>query len=139
MADDKVARNSVDPVEAKIAADTSWGEITWTDEEEKRVRNKLDLQIVRNALSHAAGSPLNQPQVPMVTLLYLMCFLDRANIGNARIQGMEEDLNLVGYRFNWALSIFYIIYCLVEVPSNILLKKVGPRYASKHCFAPKLH
>jgi sugar phosphate permease len=31
-------------------------------------------------------------------------------------------------RFNWALSIFYIVYLLVEVPSNIILKRVGPRY-----------
>lgn len=66
--------------------------------------------------------------VPLVTFLYLLCFLDRANIGNARIQGMAEDLNLVGYRFNWASSIFYIVYLLVEVPSNIILKRVGPRY-----------
>ncbi|KAK3714780.1 hypothetical protein LTR37_007514 [Vermiconidia calcicola] len=85
--------------------------ITWTEEEETRVRHKLDWQIV-----------------PMVTVLYLMCFLDRANIGNARIQGMEEDLNLVGYRFNWALTVFYIPYLLVEVPSNILLKRLGPRF-----------
>lgn len=41
---------------------------------------------------------------------------------------MEEDLDLYGYRFNWALSIFYIIYLLVEVPSNILLKWIGPRW-----------
>jgi hypothetical protein len=84
--------------------------ITWTEEEETRVRRKLDLQIV-----------------PMVTLLYLLCFLDRSNIGNARIQGMEKDLKLVGYQFNWALSVFYIVYLLVEVPSNIILKRVGPR------------
>lgn len=65
----------------------------------------------------------------MVTVLYLCCFLDRANIGNARIQGMEEDLNLdVGYRFNWALTVFYIPYLLVEVPSNVLLKYLGPRF-----------
>jgi hypothetical protein len=38
----------------------------------------------------------------------------RANIGNARIQGMGKDLNLVGYRFNWVTSIFYIVYMLVE-------------------------
>lgn len=41
---------------------------------------------------------------------------------------MGRDLNLVGYRFNWALSIFYIIYLLVEVPSNILLKRIGARF-----------
>jgi MFS family permease len=50
------------------------------------------------------------------------------NVGNARIQGMERDLNLVGYRFNWVTSIFYIVYMFVEVPSNILLKAIGPKY-----------
>ena len=41
---------------------------------------------------------------------------------------MATDLNLIGYRFNWALSIFYIVYLMVEVPSNIILKRVGPRF-----------
>lgn len=41
---------------------------------------------------------------------------------------MERDLDLVGLRFNWTLSIFYIVYLLVEVPSNIILKRVGPRF-----------
>jgi MFS family permease len=51
------------------------------------------------------------------------------NVGNARIQGMEKDLGLdIGYRFNWVTSIFYIVYMFVEVPSNIILKKIGPKY-----------
>ncbi|KAF2969385.1 hypothetical protein GQX73_g4192 [Xylaria multiplex] len=83
----------------------------WTTEEETVVRRKLDRQLV-----------------PMLTILYLLCFLDRVNIGNARIQGLTEDLNLVGYRFNIATSIFYVVYLLIEVPSNILLKRVGPRF-----------
>lgn len=41
---------------------------------------------------------------------------------------MAKDLELVGYRFNWALSVFYIVYIFVEVPSNIMLKRVGPRF-----------
>jgi MFS family permease len=41
---------------------------------------------------------------------------------------MGTDLDLHGVRFNWALSIFYIIYLLVEVPSNILLKRIGARF-----------
>ncbi|KAK5467689.1 hypothetical protein LTS15_000662 [Exophiala xenobiotica] len=87
------------------------GDIEWTEEEETSIRRKIDRRIV-----------------PLVTILYLLCFLDRANIGNARIQGMATDLNLVGYRFNWALSVFYIVYLLVEIPSNILLKYIGARY-----------
>ncbi|KAL6351748.1 hypothetical protein LRP88_14953 [Fusarium phalaenopsidis] len=66
--------------------------------------------------------------VPLATLLYLLCFLDRANIGNARIQGLGQDLKLDGLKFNWALSVFYITYLLFEVPSNILLKRFGPRF-----------
>ena len=104
---DRMAHVEVDPAKSSDSDE----EITWTEEEEKRIRNKIDWRLV-----------------PTVTFLYLLCFLDRANIGNARIQGMAKDLNLVGYRFNWALSIFYIIYLLVEVPSNVILKKVGPKY-----------
>ncbi|TGZ83492.1 MFS general substrate transporter [Ascodesmis nigricans] len=83
----------------------------WTEEEEKRVTRKIDLHLV-----------------PLVTVLYLLCFIDRANIGNARIQGMQEDLDLqVGFRFNWALTIFYIPYLLVEVPANVALKWIGAK------------
>lgn len=41
---------------------------------------------------------------------------------------MQEDLDLIGYRFNIATSIFYIVYMTVEVPSNIILKRIGPRF-----------
>jgi sugar phosphate permease len=41
---------------------------------------------------------------------------------------MATDLKLEGTRFNIALSIFYIVYLLVEVPSNIVLKRTGPRF-----------
>jgi hypothetical protein len=46
---------------------------------------------------------------------------------NARIQGMAKELDLIGYRFNWALTIFYFSYIVVEIPSNILLKYIGGR------------
>jgi MFS family permease len=41
---------------------------------------------------------------------------------------MGKDLKLVGYKFNWALTVFYIVYIFVEVPSNIVLKRVGARF-----------
>jgi MFS family permease len=42
---------------------------------------------------------------------------------------MAKDLHLdQGVRFNWVTSIFYIVYMVVEVPSNVLLKIIGPRY-----------
>ncbi|SPO03264.1 related to permease of the major facilitator superfamily [Cephalotrichum gorgonifer] len=99
-------------IDGDLSSSQRGEEPTWDEEEETRLRHKIDRHIV-----------------PLVTLLYMLCFLDRINIGNAFIQGMREELDLArDFRFNWALSIFYIIYLLVEVPSNIILKRVGARF-----------
>ncbi|KAH8594906.1 putative MFS transporter [Bisporella sp. PMI_857] len=76
---------------------------------ESRLRTKIDLFIV-----------------PTVALLYLFCFIDRANIGNARLADFEKDLKLVKYDYNAVLSIFYISYIIFEIPSNIACKYIGP-------------
>ncbi|KAF2093624.1 MFS general substrate transporter [Rhizodiscina lignyota] len=75
--------------------------------EEKRILRKVDWLLV-----------------PQLTILYLMAFLDRSNIGNAKIAGMTEDLKLVGLDYNIALTTFFVSYSLFEVPSNMLLKLV---------------
>lgn len=46
--------------------------------------------------------------VPPLLILFLLSYLDRVNIGNAKIQGMTEELHLVGQDFNIALFIFFI-------------------------------
>jgi len=49
---------------------------------------------------------LDLHMVPVLFLIYFLCFLDRSNIGNAKIQGMTEDLELdVGDRYNIALFV----------------------------------
>jgi sugar phosphate permease len=47
----------------------------------------------------------------------------RANIGNAKIKGLEASLNMSDIDYNIALAIFFIPYVLCEVPSNMLLIK----------------
>ncbi|KAJ8117585.1 hypothetical protein OPT61_g1248 [Boeremia exigua] len=64
--------------------------------------------------------------MPTVALLYLFCFIDRANIGNARLAGFEKDLGLKGYDYNTVLSVFYISYIIFEIPSNVICKWLGP-------------
>lgn len=64
--------------------------------------------------------------LPPVMFLYMLAFLDRINIGNARIQGLEKDLNMKGQDFNIALCAFFILYIICEVPSNLLLRKIAP-------------
>jgi hypothetical protein len=64
---------------------------TFPKELERRVRRKLDWNIV-----------------PMITVIYMLAVLDRSNIGNAKIAGMQQDLNLTGNDYQWLLTIFYI-------------------------------
>ncbi|KAJ0139454.1 putative transporter, partial [Colletotrichum tanaceti] len=75
-------------------------------EKRKKVFHKVDVRLV-----------------PMLALLYLICHIDRANIGNAKIEGMVEDLGMTGVQYNTVLSIFFVPYVLFEVPSNIVLKR----------------
>ncbi|CAI7674633.1 unnamed protein product [Penicillium manginii] len=64
--------------------------------------------------------------LPILSLFYLISFMDRANIGNAKLQGLEEDLNLTPGEYNWALTIFFFPYGAFEVPSNLALKFTKP-------------
>lgn len=60
-----------------------------------------------------------------MTLLYTLAYLDRSNIGNARVAGMEADLNLTPEQYNIVLMMFFITYSLFEPPSNSMLKVVN--------------
>lgn len=48
------------------------------------------------------------------------------NIGNAKIAGMMEDLDLAGWQYNAALTVFFVPYVLFEIPSNMVLKIIRP-------------
>lgn len=64
--------------------------------------------------------------LPAIAVLYSLAFLDRINIGNARLQGLERDLKMKGHDYNVALFVFFIPYILFEVPSNILIRRFSP-------------
>jgi len=67
---------------------------------DKRLNRKFDLHIV-----------------PWLFGLWLLAFIDRSNIGNARIDGLADQLQLDGNKFNIALAVFYVPYICVDVPS----------------------
>lgn len=64
--------------------------------------------------------------IPILTMFYLLSFLDRANIGNARVAGLQKDLHMTNRQYSTVLTITYVPYIVCELPSNLLLKKVGP-------------
>ncbi|KAF4984049.1 hypothetical protein FZEAL_662 [Fusarium zealandicum] len=80
-----------------------------TDPEEIRLVRKLDLWIM-----------------PCLCLMYFLNYVDRNAIAQARLNNLEEDLNMSGTEFNTTVSILFVGYVLMQVPSNMLITKVRP-------------
>ncbi|EJC99321.1 MFS general substrate transporter [Fomitiporia mediterranea MF3/22] len=76
---------------------------------EKRLLRRIDLTII-----------------PWLAILYMLCFLDRSNIGNARLYNLEADLHISDAQYLICLSLFYVPYVLCEVPANMCLKRTRP-------------
>ncbi|RSM14774.1 hypothetical protein CDV31_005208 [Fusarium ambrosium] len=94
---------------ASVSDNPESGSERFNPKEVKRVTRKIDLRLL-----------------PVLTILYLLCYIDRGNIGNARVAGMNDDLGITPGQYNMALTVFFIPYTLFEVPSNIMLKLMRP-------------
>ncbi|KAJ6191708.1 MFS transporter [Bipolaris maydis] len=82
-----------------------------SEAEEKRLLRKLDLRLL-----------------PAVSILYLLSFLDRSNVANARIEGLTKDLKMTGNQYLTGLTLYFVGYVLFEIPCNIVLKRTTPRF-----------
>lgn len=69
---------------------------------------------------------LDLSTIPILAMFYFLSFLDRANLGNARLAGLQTNLHLSDHDYSMALTVTYIPYILSELPANLLLKKLGP-------------
>ena len=80
---------------------------------EKRLILKIDLAVL-----------------PILFMLFLVSFVDRSNLANARIEGLEHSLHIPpkSNGYNVALVSFTIPYVLFEVPANLMLKKIKPQW-----------
>lgn len=64
--------------------------------------------------------------LPFLIVMYLLNFLDRSNLAQARQGSLEADLGMVGTDFNLATSIFFVGYLLMQLPSNMLITRLRP-------------
>ena len=89
------------------------------------------------ALQHVEYDPAEVKRVlrkvdwhllPPLMVLYILSFIDRSNIGNAKIAGMNDELGLTGSQYNIALTVFFFPYAFFEIPSNIVLKLMRPSW-----------
>jgi MFS transporter, ACS family, tartrate transporter len=69
---------------------------------------------------------VNRRLIPFLFLLYIVAWLDRVNVGFAALQ-MNSDLGFSSSAFGFGSGVFFIGYCLFEVPSNLILHRVGAR------------
>lgn len=80
----------------------------------------------RAAIDRKLLRRLDWKLIPWLSFLYLISFLDRTNIGNAKIDGLQEDLHMTNGQYNATLSIFFVSYSIFEPLTNVLLKKMRP-------------
>jgi MFS transporter, ACS family, tartrate transporter len=64
--------------------------------------------------------------LPFILVLYILSFLDRINIGVAALT-MNQELGITSQRFGISVGMFFISYSLFELPSNLILYKIGAR------------
>ena len=64
--------------------------------------------------------------LPFVWLLYIVAFLDRINIGFAALT-MNKELAITSQQFEFVAGIFFVGYAICEIPSNLLLHRIGAR------------
>jgi ACS family tartrate transporter-like MFS transporter len=64
--------------------------------------------------------------IPFLFILYIVAWLDRVNVGFAALQ-MNSDLGFSSAAFGFGSGVFFLGYCLFEVPSNLILHRVGAR------------
>ncbi|KAJ8469795.1 hypothetical protein ONZ45_g16774 [Pleurotus djamor] len=80
-----------------------------SDVDERKLLRKIDLRLI-----------------PWLSLLYLLSFLDRTSIGNAKLYHLEDDLHINDDQYLLTLTIFFFSYAIFEVPSNVFLKRLRP-------------
>src|SRR5512136_2629217 len=86
----------------------------------------LAIQSVSPEFENATFGKVARRLIPFLFLCYIVAFLDRVNVGFAKLQ-MAPDLGFSDAVYGFGAGIFFIGYFIFEVPSNLLLQRIGAR------------
>lgn len=96
----------------------------------ERLEEELGETELKSSASAAAERrlvrKLDKRLMSCLFLMIVLNYLDRNALANARVQGVEKTLGLAGSEFNTAISVFFIGYIGLQIPSNLLLTRVRP-------------
>src|ERR1700694_5922669 len=87
--------------------------------------NFMDMQDSQ-AIERRTIAKVSWRLLPLVALAYCIAYIDRSNISFAALT-MNKDLGFSAYIYGWGAGIFFFGYFLFEIPSNLILEKVGAR------------
>ncbi|KAI0876511.1 allantoate permease [Hypoxylon argillaceum] len=107
--DEAAKRGGVDEGQVALFRRFAEADAAWHRAINKRLMRKVDVHLL-----------------PLLILMYLLNFLDRSNLAQARLGTLEQDLGMKGTDFNLATSILFVGYLLMQLPSNLLLTRVRP-------------
>jgi hypothetical protein len=83
--------------------------------ETRRIMRKIDYRLIPLLSILYLYARAFEDEDTVLICHFRLAYIDRSNIGNARIAGMYEDLQLQGDRYNVALTVFFVPYSLFEV------------------------
>lgn len=116
-----ISRNTVDHIEAEV---------------EKATAENLEQGVEPHHAAFSHFDPARRAVVEkslkrkldmrcsLFVLIYIMNYLDRNNISAARLKGLQADLNLTDNQYSTCLSILYVGYILMQVPSNMFINRI---------------
>src|SRR5215468_9427198 len=88
--------------------------------------NAASIQIETAKIERSASRKVAWRLLPYLFILYIVAWLDRVNVGFAALQ-MNSELGFSSAAFGFGSGVFFLGYCLFEVPSNLILHRVGAR------------
>ncbi|KAK0701307.1 major facilitator superfamily domain-containing protein [Lasiosphaeris hirsuta] len=110
---DRILTDSESPLQASAKSGLDAHQETNLTPEEVRAEKKLRLKIDFIIL-------------PIVATIYFLAALDRSDVGNAAIAGMDKDLNMTSGELSYCVAFFYIGFMLFQLPGAILLRVLTP-------------
>ncbi|CAD6571391.1 MAG: hypothetical protein ASARMPRED_004486 [Alectoria sarmentosa] len=129
---------------ARIASDSSLHSAAISDEESHEPAQQNGIENLRSFTADeekVVVRKLDRHLVLFIAFLYMLSFLDRSNIGNARIAGLTEDLNLNSSQYEWLLTSFYCTYITFQwmtllygiVPAHIYISLAALAWSLTAC------
>ncbi|KAK6361234.1 hypothetical protein TWF730_004976 [Orbilia blumenaviensis] len=107
------------------------------DVSNKGQRDHFGSALERGSAENALVRKLDWRIMPTLWVMYFLNYLDRNAITSARLNNLENDLGLVGSQYNTCISILFVGYLLMQIPSNMIMssKKIPPSKYMAACMA----